>query len=97
MSYVQPSDPAITSALLDIRRAATNARIPWALVGGQALLAYGVPRHTEDVDALVPPLDLEDFANELVDTFGYVPLLYDSATLRTDRRGHRALHGLADR
>jgi len=80
MSNVSPSDPAITSAMLDIRRAATNTRIPWAIVGGQALIAYGVPKHTEDADALVPPADLEDFANELVDTFGYTPLLYDEAT-----------------
>ena len=43
MSNVSPSDPAITSAMLDIRRAATNTRIPWAIVGGQALIAYGVP------------------------------------------------------
>jgi len=80
VSNLPPSDPAVTSALLDIRRAATNARVPWALVGGQALIAYGVPKHTEDTDALVPTIELEEIANELVHTFGYTPLLYDATS-----------------
>jgi len=88
VSNIPPSDPAVTNALLDIRRAATNARVPWALIGGQALIAYGVPKHTEDADALVPTANLEDFADVLVETFGYTPLLYDAGTddyVPTDR------------
>ena len=80
MSNITPTDPAVTSALLDILRAGSLTRIPWSLIGGQALISYGVPKHTEDADALVPPHDLETFANTLVGTFGYTPLLYDAET-----------------
>jgi len=54
--------------------------VPWALIGGQALISYGVPKHTEDADALVPTADLENFADMLVQTFGYTPLIYDEET-----------------
>lgn len=71
------SDTVITSAFLDLVRAAGAAEIPWSLVGGQALLAYGVPRHTHDADALVDTEDLETLAHALVETFAWTPLLYD--------------------
>jgi hypothetical protein len=80
MSTAPPTDPAATSALLDLQRATHLVQTPWALIGGQALIAYGVPRHTEDADALVPRAALEPLADLLVETFGYTPLVYDEAT-----------------
>lgn len=76
MSNIPPSDPAVTNAMLDLRRTAAIVRAPWSLVGGQALIAHGVPKLTEDVDAFVPPEDLRRFAEVLVDTFDYTPLRY---------------------
>jgi hypothetical protein len=71
------SDTMVASALLDLSRAAPRAGAAWALIGGQALIAYGVPRETLDADALVPLDGLERVAAELVETFGWTPLTYD--------------------
>jgi len=62
MSNIPPSNPVITSALLDLTRAVRNVRTQMALVGGQALQSYGVPRTTEDADTLVSREDLEPLA-----------------------------------
>jgi hypothetical protein len=75
-----PENPKVTSALLDLTRAVRNARTEMALVGGQALQSYGVPRTTEDADALVPREDLETLADELVDRFDWTPLDHDDET-----------------
>jgi hypothetical protein len=80
MSNIPASDPAVTSALLDLVRAGKALHTSWALIGGQALISYGVPRHTEDTDLLVPHDELERFASTLVETFGYAPLVYDADT-----------------
>jgi len=88
MSNIPPSNPVITSALLDLTRAVRNVRTQMALVGGQALQSYGVPRTTEDADTLVSREDLEPLADELVDRFGWTPLDYDDETegyVPTDR------------
>lgn len=74
------SDTIVTSAVLDLLRAAVAARTEWALIGGQALIAYGVPRETLDADALVAPGALETLAEVLVVTFGWTPLVYDDRT-----------------
>lgn len=71
------SETVVTNALLGIVRAATRVDATWALVGGQALIAYGVPRETLDADALVAPAALESVAATLVDTFGWTPLVFD--------------------
>jgi hypothetical protein len=88
MSNHPPEDPKVTSALLDLTRAVRNTRTEMALVGGQALQSYGVPRTTEDADALVPREDLETLADELVDRFDWTPLDHDDETgdyVPTDR------------
>jgi len=72
------TDAVVASALLDLSRAVrsvTNA--DWALIGGQALIVYGVPRETLDADALVSSDALGDIAVTLVSTFGWTPLVYD--------------------
>jgi len=78
MSDLPPTDPAVTSALLDLVRASALRRAPWSLIGGQALIAYGVPRHTGDIDTLVPKEELVEFSEMLVQTFGYSPLIYST-------------------
>lgn len=78
VSNIPPTDPAVTNALLDLVRVARLTNAPWSLIGGEALLAYGVPKNTEDVDALVEQEDLLKFAETLVETFSYVPLIYDT-------------------
>lgn len=83
-----PTDAMVTSALLDLTRAVHNVSTQMALVGGQALQSYGVPRTTEDADALIVREDLETLANELVDAFGWTPFDYDDDTgeyVPTDR------------
>lgn len=71
---------AAERALADIVRAAGSLRSPWALIGGQALQAHGVPRDTLDADALVPSKALELLASELVHSFGWTPLRFDADT-----------------
>lgn len=78
MSNLPPTDPAVTSTLLDLVRASALMRTPWSLIGGQALIAYGVPKLTEDVDTLVSKDNLIEFAETLVETFGYSPLIYSN-------------------
>jgi len=80
MSNHPPENPVVTSALLDLTRAVRSVRTQMALVGGQALQSYGVPRTTEDADTLVSREDLETLADELVDRFGWTPLDYDDET-----------------
>jgi len=70
----------VAAALLDLKRAMTRMGLGWALIGGQSLRAYGVPRNTEDADALVEDADLEDIAFELVEKFQWTPLVYDKET-----------------
>lgn len=74
------SETIVASALLDLSRAAMLAKLPWALVGGEALIAYGVPRETLDADAIVQEPGLETLADSLVRTFGWRPLVYDHET-----------------
>jgi len=74
---VRMTDAAVTSALLDLRRATTKASQPWALIGGQALRAHGVPRDTLDIDAIVMPEGVSSLAELLVNEFEWVPLVYD--------------------
>ena len=74
------ADPVVSRALLDFARAAPRVSAPWALVGGQALISYGVPREALDADALVTLDGLERLAGELVQTFGWTPLVYDEGS-----------------
>ena len=47
------TDPMVTAALQDFNRACGMVGASWALIGGQALVSYGIPRYTEDADGLV--------------------------------------------
>lgn len=74
------SRTTVSNALSDLGRAARASDASWALVGGLALLAHGVPRDTLDADALVESEKLTTLAHVLVGTFGWEPLVYDPAT-----------------
>lgn len=67
---------ATAEALRDVQRAAHDLEdVGWALIGGQALISYGVPRITTDVDVLSAAAG--DLAIELVDCYDWTPLFYD--------------------
>lgn len=66
---------AVAATLRDVRDAADDLDEPWALIGGQALQAYGVPRDTLDVDVLSAVAG--ELALHLVDAYGWTPLLAD--------------------
>ncbi|MBD0372979.1 MAG: hypothetical protein ICV60_19200 [Pyrinomonadaceae bacterium] len=46
--------------------------IDYMIIGAVALMAYGYPRFTEDIDLVMTPEGLEKFHNELIG-LGYVP------------------------
>jgi hypothetical protein len=69
---------AAQAALRDIQVAARSLGAEWALVGGQALISYGVPRITTDVDVLA--VLAGDLAVELVEKHGWTPLRFSMAS-----------------
>jgi hypothetical protein len=71
---------AVARTLEDVARVATAIGAGWALIGGQALLAYGVPRETLDVDVLVSPRATSALATELCRSAGWTPLQHRSWT-----------------
>lgn len=67
---------ATALALPDIQQASSRINASWALVGGQALISYGVIRDTHDVDIL--SYAAGDLACTLVEDFSWIPLCYDN-------------------
>jgi hypothetical protein len=76
--YVPHPDPVVQAALSDLARAASDVDAEWALIGGHALRAYGVPRETLDADALVPLERAMSLADKLVEKFNWIPIVYDA-------------------
>jgi len=68
---------AAAEALQGAQRAAQQLGAEWALIGGQALIAYGVPRITTDVDILAELAG--EIALALV-TGGWTALQFDLGT-----------------
>lgn len=77
--YVASEEPAARTALMAIAKTARTTDVSWALIGGQGLLAHGIPRDTLDLDILVPPEALEEFALNLTSRDGWVPLRFDQS------------------
>jgi hypothetical protein len=77
--YAPPPDPVVQAALAALARAASAVGAEWALIGGHALRAHGVPRDTLDADALVPLGHALDLADRLVAEFHWTPIVYDAA------------------
>lgn len=71
-----PTTGLVAAALEDVARAAEVLQTRWALIGGQALVAHGIPRRTDDVDLLVPLADIRIFAAVLCALSRWVPLEY---------------------
>jgi len=71
--------------LSDFVRVLDQARIPWMVIGGQAVLVHGEPRLTRDVDITVGlGLDRLEELLEIVATIGWKPLVDpDEFTRRT--------------
>lgn len=74
------SRDVVTRTLAELCAASSRLEARWALIGGQALIAYGVPRDTLDADALVEEHMLGDLATELVARFAWSALVYDHDT-----------------
>ena len=79
-------DDPVHQALREITRRLEALRIPYAIVGGMALVAHGYTRTTVDVDVLVTRDGL-DLAHESLAGFGYVPPLAGSKNLRDTQTG----------
>ena len=74
------SPESVAATLEDLARIADAISVRWALIGGQALLAHGVPRETHDVDVLVSRHATAALATELCRAAGWTPLQYRSWT-----------------
>src|SRR5689334_16820266 len=68
----------VARTLEDLTRAAQAIGAHWALVGGQALIAHGVPRDTLDADALIGGDAAGDLAAELCAGAGWTALTYNA-------------------
>jgi hypothetical protein len=77
VKFKKPTEIAVASAMMDLVRAAQTEKVPWALIGGQALRVHGVPRNTLDAYALVSSDGLVALAEDLVVTYKWRPLVYD--------------------
>ena len=80
-------DP-VHQTLREIARRLDALGVPYAVVGGMALVAHGYVRTTEDVDVLVSPDALKRIHQELEGS-GYLPVFVGSKNLRDTQTGVR--------
>jgi hypothetical protein len=90
------SDTLASTTLLDLCRAAHHVGTRWALIGGQALIVHGVPRHSPDASALLPPTKMSALAEALVGRFGWTPLEYDERAGKYGKANAVAVHHVED-
>jgi hypothetical protein len=74
-------DDPVYKTLHSITSRLEELKIPYAVVGGMALVAHGYDRTTTDVDILVTPEGLAEIHRQL-DGLGYVPPFAGSKHLR---------------
>lgn len=79
---------AVYQALQNIADRLKSLNLPYAIVGGMALVAHGYRRTTEDIDILVTPQGLDKIHESLIG-LGYLPLFEKSKNLRDTRTGVR--------
>ncbi len=79
---------AVHDALTKIAQRLTHLGIPYAVVGGMALVAHGYNRTTSDVDVLVTAEGLHTVHDQLVG-LGYRPVFDGSRHLRDTENGVR--------
>ena len=85
--FFMQQDPVYES-LRDIGKRLAEIGVPYAVLGGMALVAHGYRRTTEDVDILVTQDGLERAHEKLVG-LGYLPVFEKSKNLRDTRTGVR--------
>jgi hypothetical protein len=81
-------DDPVHRTLREIARNLTSLGIPYAVVGGMALVAHGYARTTVDVDILVTPQG-RDALHQALHGRGYLPPFEGSRNLRDTRTGVR--------
>jgi hypothetical protein len=76
--------PDLAAALHDLAAALTESGRPAMVIGGIAVTARGIPRHTVDIDATVwgERLDIDGFLVQLAGN-NLVPRIPDAATRRS--------------
>ena len=79
---------AVYQTLQDIADRLKSLNLPYAIVGGMALVAHGYRRTTEDIDILVTPEGLDKIHESLIG-LGYLPVFEKSKNLRDTRTGVR--------
>lgn len=79
MARMAEAPRVVTEALVTLARVAKEVAASWAVVGGQALVAHGVPRDTLDLDVLVEREQLGALAVALVEA-GWDALAFDRAS-----------------
>lgn len=66
--------------------ALNGARIPYMVIGGQAVLRYGEPRNTRDIDiTLGIDVDRHDEIRRLTNGLGFEPVIKDVEVVRQTR------------
>ncbi len=85
--FFMKNDP-VHHALREIARRLEQLKIPYAVVGGMALVAHGYDRTTVDVDILLTSEGLAAARREL-EGLGYVPPFVGSKNLRDTNTGVR--------
>ncbi|MEK7486705.1 MAG: hypothetical protein AABZ60_20470 [Planctomycetota bacterium] len=78
----------VFSALQKISKRLHEQNIPYAIVGGMALVAHGYLRNTVDVDILITAEDLQK-VHQFCVGLGYVPVFEGSKNLRDTEFGVR--------
>ena len=81
-------DDPVHESLRSITKKLADLQIPYAVVGGMALVAHGYDRTTADVDVLVSKEGLDAIHSSL-DGLGYVPPFPGSRSLRDTNTGVR--------
>ena len=61
----------LQESLVQIIRKAEKLKLPYLLVGGHAVILYGVSRLTRDIDLLIPDSHIDPWTYFLTKTFGY--------------------------
>ncbi len=85
--FFMKSDP-VHQALCEITRRLGDLGIPYAVLGGMALVAHGYDRTTVDVDILLTAEGLKA-THESLDGSGYLPPFAGSKQLRDTQTGVR--------
>jgi len=85
--FFMQADPVYES-LRGITTRLRELGIPYAVIGGMALVAHGYRRTTEDIDILVSPAGLEAVHRALIG-LGYRPIFEGSKNLRDTATGVR--------